>query len=363
MSSPPYPNGRRLAVPIIQGRRHFLSNLVLAGAAGLGSTGAVTLGGARNSVAAEPPPEITTIRIQNDPAACIAPLIVQELLRAEGFTDVRYVDVTEADVRAAEGANVGFAEYMIAIGEVDFARDFAPSHVAAMEAGLPITILAGLHSGCFEVLGKDDIRDIADLKGRTVGVYGSGDERLLKIMTSLVGLDPAKDIRWVTGMTHGPEDLFVAGKIDAYIALPPLLQDVRSHNIGHVIASSIADRPWSQYFCCMLATGTAFAQKYPIATKRVLRAILKAVDLCASDPKQIAQLLVTQGYTDHYDYALQMLNETHFDLWRDYDPNDTLLFYALRLHEAGLIKSSPQKLISEHTDWRFLNELKRELKT
>jgi NitT/TauT family transport system substrate-binding protein len=113
----------------------------------------------------------------------------------------------------------------------------------------------------------------------------------------------------------------------------------------------------------MLATSTAFARKYPIATRRVLRAILKAVDLCVSDPKQIAQLLVAQGYTDRYDYALQMLNETRFDLWRDYDPNDTLLFYALRMHEAGLIKSSPQKLIAEHTDWRFLNELKRELKT
>jgi len=113
----------------------------------------------------------------------------------------------------------------------------------------------------------------------------------------------------------------------------------------------------------MLATSTAFSRKYPIATRRVLRAILKAVDLCVSDPKQIAQLLVAQGYTDRYDYALQMLNETHFDLWRDYDPNDTLLFYALRMHEAGLIKSSPQKLIAEHTDWRFLNELKRELKT
>ena len=36
--------------------------------------------------------------------------------------------------------------------------------------------------------------------------------------------------------------------------------------------------------------------------------------------------------------------------------------YALRLHEAGMIKSSPNKIIAEGTDWRFLNELKRELK-
>src|SRR6202041_4175906 len=129
-------------------------------------------------------------------------------------------------------------------------------------------------------------------------------------------------------------------------------REVRPRKIGHTVLSSIADPPWSQYYCCFFATRTEFARQYPIATKRVLRAILKAVDLCVSDPKQIAQLLVAQAYTDRYDYALQMLNETRFDLWRDYDPNDTLLFYALRMHEAGLIKSSPQKLIAAHTDWR-----------
>jgi NitT/TauT family transport system substrate-binding protein len=37
-------------------------------------------------------------------------------------------------------------------------------------------------------------------------------------------------------------------------------------------------------------------------------------------------------------------------------------FFALRLHEVGMIKSSPSKITTEGTDWRFLNELKRELK-
>ena len=63
--------------------------------------------------------------------------------------------------------------------------------------------------------------------------------------------------------------------------------------------------------------------KYPIATKRVLRAILKAVDLCVSDPALIAQLLVDQGYTSRYDYALQALSEIRYDVWRDYDPEDS----------------------------------------
>jgi NitT/TauT family transport system substrate-binding protein len=62
------------------------------------------------------------------------------------------------------------------------------------------------------------------------------------------------------------------------------------------------------------------------------------------------------------DHALQTLNEVLYDKWREYDPEDTMRFYALRLHEIGMIKSSPQKIIANGTDWRFLNELKRELK-
>jgi NitT/TauT family transport system substrate-binding protein len=351
-------------MPVVQSRRRFLTNLAFAGAAGLGWLGAAGLGGGRASFAAEPPPEITTIRFERDPVTCIAPQAAEELLRAEGFTDIRYVNMTETRIRRAEAAKSGVIADMIAHGEVDFGRAFAPGLVLGMDAGAPITVLTGLHLGCFEVFGKNEIRGIADLKGKTVGIAaGPEDKPLLTIMTSLVGLDPARDIRWVESQSVRAMDLFVEGKIDAFLAVPPFLQEVRARNIGHVIASSIADRPWSQHYCCMMATSTEFAHKYPVATKRVLRAILKATDLCASEPARMAQLLVDKGYTTRYDYALQSLSEIRYDVWRDYDPEDTLRFYALRLHEAGLIKSSPQKLIAEHTDWRFLNELRRELKT
>ena len=44
-----------------------------------------------------------------------------------------------------------------------------------------------------------------------------------------------------------------------------------------------------------------------------------------------------------------------------YDPEDTIRFYALRLREAGMLKSSPAKIIADGADWRFLNEVRREL--
>jgi NitT/TauT family transport system substrate-binding protein len=57
-----------------------------------------------------------------------------------------------------------------------------------------------------------------------------------------------------------------------------------------------------------------------------------------------------------------VLRALPYGRWRDADPEDTLRFYALRLHEVGMIKTTPQKLIARNSDWRFLNELKKELK-
>ncbi len=57
------------------------------------------------------------------------------------------------------------------------------------------------------------------------------------------------------------------------------------------------------------------------------------------------------------------LNDARYGLWRDYDPADAVRFFTLRLHEAGMIKVAPNEVIAGYTDWRFLNELKREMKT
>jgi NitT/TauT family transport system substrate-binding protein len=156
--------------------------------------------------------------------------------------------------------------------------------------------------------------------------------------------------------------LFVRGKIEAFLGFPPEPQELRARRAGHVILNTTTDRPWSQYFCCMLASSRDYVRKYPVATKRVLRAVLKAADLCAAEPDRVARRIVSGGFAENYDYASETLRDIPYEKWREYDPADTMRFYALRLHEADLIKSSPQKIIADGTDWRFLNEIKRELK-
>ena len=217
---------------------------------------------------------------------------------------------------------------------------------------------------CYELFGSDNVRSIGDLKGKTVGVQGLGSlpHTLVTLMAAQIGLDPKKDIRFVTDPKLKPIELFIDGKIDAFLGFPPEPQELRARKIGQVLVNTATDRPWSQYFCCLLAGNRDWVQKHPVATKRALRAILKAADLCATDPPRTAQRLVDGGFTARYDYALQTLSELPYDKWREYDHEDTVRFYALRLREAGMVKASPQKIIADGADWRFLNDLKRELK-
>jgi len=99
-----------------------------------------------------------------------------------------------------------------------------------------------------------------------------------------------------------------------------------------------------------------------VATKRALRAILKSADVCALEPERVARFIVDRDFAKNHDYALQTVKSLPYGRWREFDAEDTLRFYALRLKEVGMIKSSPQKIIAWGTDWRFLNELKKELK-
>ena len=329
-------------------RRAFLSGMTLTGTAGL-------LGLHHGLVAAEPPPETRRIRLVQIPSICQAPqYVAEELLRSEGFTEVHYL----------KKAGTDGIETALASGEADLNGHFAASSLLRLEAGDPIVILAGLHIGCFELFGTPEIRTIRDLKGKTVAVPARDNARyvFLASMVAYVGLDPRKDLNIVTHPGAESMRLLAEGKIDAYLGFPPEPQEMREQQIGHVVVNSTVDRPWSQYFCCMLVGNRQFVRTHPIATKRALRAILKAANVCALEPEQAARFMVDNAYARRYDYALQVMQEIPYGQWREYSAEDTVRFYALRLHEVGMIKSVPQKIMAEGTDWRFLNELKKELK-
>ena len=228
----------------------------------------------------------------------------------------------------------------------------------------PSSSSRGGHVGCYELFATERVHAIRDLKGKTVALLelGSSQHVFLSSMLAYVGLDPNKDVHFETHPSADSIQLLADGKVDAFLGFPPEPQELRARKIGHLVVNSSVDQPWSQYYCCMVAGNKEFVRKNPVATKRALRAILKAADICAAEPGRSAQFLVEKGYAKRQDYALQAVKDIPYSKWREYDPEDTIRFYSLRLREVGMIKSTPQKIIAQGTDWRFLNELRKELK-
>jgi NitT/TauT family transport system substrate-binding protein len=319
----------------------------------LAAAGTVGLPGMPSGAeATEPPPETTRIRLVGGRALCYAPqFVAEELLRGEGFTDVQYV----LQEPSAE---------VLATGNGDLSLGLGANMIIRVDAGKPVVILAGGHVGCYELFGTSRIRSIKDLRGRAVAVpsLASGAYVFLAMMLAHVGLDPRKDVRWVTGPFDETMQLLAEQKVDAFLGFPPEPQELRARRIGHVLFNTTTDRPWSQYFCCMIGGNREFVRQHPVATKRALRAILKAADMCSIEPERANRVLLDHGFTRKPEFTRQMLGELPYRRWREYNPEDAVRFYALRLQEAGMIRSSPQKILAQGTDWRLFKELKRELK-
>ena len=307
------------------------------------------------SVRAEPPPEIKKIRFLHDPSICIAPqYLAIELLRLAEFAELPIVDNDPA-----LGAN------SIADGRADFGMYDVPMLIPMLDTGKSVVVLAGIHAGCWELFANPRVQAIRDLKGKTIAISAteSSEHIYIASMLAYVGLNPKKHVNWsVSGSYPDSMRLFVDGKADAFLGFPPQPQELRAKKIGRVIVNTTQDRPWSQYYCCIVAANKDFVRNYPVATKRVVRAYLKATDICAREPQRAARFMADKGYEPRYDIALDGVKALPYSRWREANPEDSLRFHALRLHEVGMIKSTPQKIIAQGTDWRFLNELKKELK-
>lgn len=339
-------------------------------------TGAVLAGGGVLAACAQlpsvlggpatlPPPETTTVRIVT-PYACDPPLwLAKEFLLEEGFTDVQFVDLA--------GATRDFVTKRIA----EFGAGHPEEVVAAIDAGVPIVALAGLHSGCQEVWAAPGIASLRDLRGKKLAVFAkdTGDQFFNFFATTLayVGIDPVKDVSFVE---IGPDyaammNAFVDGRVDVFLAAAEGAAVLRRNprNPSTKILDQTADKPWSQYLCCMLMADRDWTRQNPVATKRVTRAVLRAADATVKDRPRAAR----EGAARRVQSILplggvsleQILNETiampSYD-WRTFDPEETLRFFALRLADVKFIRSTPTQIVAQGSDVAYLRQLQKELK-
>ncbi len=349
-----------------------LSRRDLLRAAGMGFTaaGAAALVGCGDDdkspatlpdVGSEPPPEVTRIRMPawDGSSLCLGPLLLAtDFLPEEGLTP-EWVSYLPSDSWAK----------LIDDGTFHLAQDFAASTIVGAASAPNLTILAGVHSGCVELFAREGINSPGDLAGKKVAVpFGdtatSPDYAFMLTLMNSIGLPAQRSV--ASYDADRLPTLLQNGQVDAVLAYPPGAENLRGLKGVRVILSTVDDRPWSSYYCCVLFANSQFARKNPVATKRAMRAVLKGVDLLSREPERAAKRLVelasplTPGSPLDYDVTLRWVKHLPYGLWRSMNPEDSLRFYALRLREAGEITRTPDEVIKS-ADWRFLNQLKREV--
>ena len=338
---------------------------LLRGAAGLGlaaATGTLVpacgFGGEEDSKPSGPAPdaplETTSIGLFSikETQCLAAQYLAEPFLREEGFTDIRYPQYKAKDWLAD-----------MRDGKIELALGYAATWIPMIEAGSPLVMLGGVHVGCWQIFGTGNVTSLRDFKGKTVSVVGPGftDSIFMAMTLNDVGLDIQKDVKVVNYPPTENARILSSGEVDAVVAFPPINKDLQVKGIGKVVLNSLTDPPWSNYYCCTAVTTRDFLEKNPVATKRALRAIVKGANAIAKDPDGSARFLVDKGYATNFDYTCDILKEIPYNnIWRDFDPVDSVRFYALRLKRAGLIKSTPEEIIDRGTDFRFLNQLRTE---
>jgi NitT/TauT family transport system substrate-binding protein len=177
---------------------------------------AALLGLKPRPVAAEPPPETTTLKLPKTPAICAAPLYVaEELFKTEGFSDVQFLSQTDAKTYEA-----------VAAGALHFdQQSIGGTILLQLDAGLPVVGLSGVHVGCFDLFATETVRTVRDLKGKTVALaeLRSGRHAFLVTVLTHVGLDPHKDVNVVVQPPTQAMQLLADRQIDALVGFPPEL--------------------------------------------------------------------------------------------------------------------------------------------
>lgn len=297
-------------------------------------------------------PEVTRIVLPRHYTFCGAPLYVAEpFLREEGFTEVVYElqpSLTRINERLAEG-------------KLDIVQNYVIAHVLSIARGDPLKVLGGAHPGCMELFVRPGIDAVEDLDGRVVivsdGNPQAADNAFLQNTLQFVGIIPSSPNQVLVDTSP---NRFIAGTGDAYLAHPPNGETLRALEIGEVLIDTTTDPPWSQYFCCLFAANREFVERNPIATRRALRALYRAVDRCAAEPDAVGEYLAGRGFALNIEHARKIMRHIPWAKWRDYDPEEAIRFYALRLKETGVIELSPEEIIDRGADWRFVESLRGE---
>jgi len=215
---------------------------------------------------------------------------------------------------AVELVRVGGSTRIVAAligGSGQFIHAGEPAMVpAVVQGGDAVLIAAMARVNRHHLITRPEIKDVRDLKGKTVGItsFGSTSDFVLRLILEKNGLDPNKDVSIV--QTGGqPEGMaaMAGGKIYAQRMSFPL--HLKAIQLG---MRELVDLPMEENTGAVMTTRSYLAQKRATAL-RFMRAFIRGIHRYKTD-KEFAKRVISK-------YASLKDEEILEATWREYAPD------------------------------------------
>lgn len=189
---------------------------------------------------------------------------------------------------------------VLALGGYDVTHHLVMYFLKPVEQGLDVKFTGGIHRGCLRVQAstKGNIRTVADLRGKRIGVPGMGTPPFIfaNRVLGANGIDPSKEITWIVFPAGELGLALDKGEVDAVADSEPIGSLLLAQGKVRNVADQANDAPYASEYCCAVLVNGKFLARNPKATAGATRALLKAAKWVEANPKAAAKLSVEAGY-------------------------------------------------------------------
>lgn len=235
-----------------------------------------------------------TVKVGYAKGLCHAPI---HIAYENGFFKEQGVNVEIIPVGSANMADA------LASGQIDAGFGLVGKFVQPLENGLNMKITSGIHTGCMKLVVPSDsaIQNVADLKGKRIGVVSLADSPCLTTKRSLAseGIGVTADNLEVEFVVYSAADLPVAlqnGAIDAFADADPSVSIAqREYNLRAIIDTA-SDEKYKDEYCCVSFVSSELAGKNEELASKFTRAVQEASVWVEDYPDETAKLQIEKEY-------------------------------------------------------------------
>ena len=189
---------------------------------------------------------------------------------------------------------------VLALGGYDITHHLIMYFLKPIEQGLDVKITAGIHTGCLRVQAgmKGNIKTVADLRGKKIGVPGMGTPPFIfaNRVLGANGIDAMKEIEWRVFPAGELGLALEKGEVDAVADSEPIGSLLLAQGLVRNVADQAKDAPYKDEYCCAVIANGKWLSANPKAAAAATRALLKGAKWVNTNPRIAARMSVEKKY-------------------------------------------------------------------